>query len=95
MRDRAERMAPLMVRWRRQIHQNPELSFQEFETAKMIAEILRDIPGCQVETNVAGTTGIVARIGQGEGPVVALRADMDGLPIEEVSTQSFAPKISG
>lgn len=95
MRDRAERMAPLMVRWRRQIHQNPELSFQEFETAKMIAEILRDIPGCQVETNVAGTTGIVARIGQGEGPVVALRADMDGLPIEEVSTQSFCSQNLG
>ncbi|MDA8194920.1 MAG: amidohydrolase [Thermaerobacter sp.] len=88
-------MAPWLVRWRRAIHQRPELSFQEYETASMVAGILREIPGCLVQTNVAGTTGVVARIGRGEGPVMALRADMDALPVDEVSTHSFRSQTPG
>ncbi len=65
-------------------HQHPELSFREFETAKRMAAELRAVDGIQVTEGV-GNTGLVGVLRNGEGPVVLLRADMDGLPIEEKS----------
>jgi len=64
-------------------HRNPELSVIEFETAKRMAEELREA-GFEVTENVGGT-GVVAIMKNGEGPMVMMRADMDGLPIEEKS----------
>lgn len=68
-------------------HQNPELSLQEHETARLIREALdeRGIPYVRV-----GETGTVAVIENGEGPVVAMRGDIDGLPVEECSGKDYA-----
>ncbi|MDA0348782.1 MAG: hypothetical protein O3C43_15925 [Verrucomicrobia bacterium] len=64
-------------------HKNPELSFREFETAKRMAKELRAL-GYDVTEGV-GQTGVVAVLKNGEGPTVLLRADMDGLPVQEDS----------
>ena len=71
-----------VMEWRHHIHQNPELSNREFETAKLVANHLRDL-GIEVQTEVAHT-GVVGILKGGlPGPVVALRADMDALPVTE------------
>lgn len=71
-----------VVKWRHHLHQNPELSNREFKTAKYIEEHLRSL-GLPVQTGIAGT-GVVAVLDSGRpGPVVALRADIDGLPVPE------------
>ncbi len=73
---------PKVVGWRRDIHAHPELSFEETRTAALVAEHLRGL-GLEVQTNV-GKTGVVGILRGGRpGPVVALRADMDGLPVTE------------
>jgi len=78
-----------VVEWRRWFHQNPELSNREFNTAAQIAEILTEM-GIEPQTGVAGT-GLVAIIEGGKpGPLVALRADMDGLPVTEQTGLPFA-----
>ena len=84
-----------IVSLRRHLHQNPELSFQEFETAKFIAKELEDI-GIPFESGVAGT-GLVGLI-KGKNPdskIVALRADMDALPILEKNNVLYKSKIEG
>ncbi|NIT55756.1 MAG: amidohydrolase, partial [Aliifodinibius sp.] len=68
------------VEWRRHFHQNPELSNREEETAKYIAEYLREL-GIEVETDVAHTGVVGVLEGEKEGPVVGLRADIDALPV--------------
>jgi len=71
-----------MVKWRRHLHRHPELSFQEHETSEMIAALLTEW-GAEVRRGVAGT-GIVARIdGRLPGRAIALRADIDALPIQD------------
>jgi amidohydrolase len=71
-----------VVEWRRHIHENPELSNREFETAAMVAAHLRGL-GLDVHTGIAHT-GVVAYLrGAHDGPTIALRADMDALPVEE------------
>src|SRR5919106_3048967 len=73
---------PLVVAWRRDFHQHPELGNSEVRTAKVIADQLRKL-GYDVTTGVA-KTGVVATLkGARPGPVVALRADMDALPVTE------------
>jgi amidohydrolase len=73
---------PQVVAWRRDFHQHPELGLQEVRTAKVIAEQLRAL-GLDVQTGVAGT-GVVGILKGGKpGKVVALRSDMDGLPVTE------------
>jgi len=91
--DRLDRLAAeaqtQVVEWRRWFHQNPELSNREFNTAAHIAEILVDM-GIEARTGVAGT-GIVAVIEGGKpGPLVAIRTDMDGLPVTEQTGLPFA-----
>ncbi len=77
-----------MVEWRRYLHQNPELSFQEKETSGWIAEQL-ELLGCKVERNVGGY-GLMVQIDSGQpGPVVALRADIDALPIQDEKTCAY------
>ena len=76
------RVMPQVVAWRRDVHQHPELGNREFRTAKLIADQLTML-GLEVKTQV-GKTGVVALLRGGKpGPVVALRADMDALPVTE------------
>ena len=84
---------PKVVEWRRDFHQHPELSNQEFRTAKIVADHLRSL-GMEVETEVAHT-GVVGTLRGGDGPVVALRADMDGLPVTELVDLPFASTARG
>ncbi len=73
---------PRVVSWRRDIHQHPELGFRETRTAQLVADELRRL-GLEVRTGIA-RTGVVAVLRGGRpGPVVALRADMDALPVTE------------
>lgn len=65
-------------------HRNPELSFREYKTAARMAQELRAIPGMEV-TEKVGQTGVVGVLKNGDGPVVLVRADMDGLPVQERS----------
>ena len=83
-----------MIGWRRDIHQNPELSNQEVRTAGLVAEHLRSL-GLEVQTGVGGT-GVVGILKGGRpGKVVALRADMDALPVKELADVPFASKAKG
>lgn len=83
-----------VIAWRRDIHQNPELSNREFRTSKLVAEHLHDL-GLEVQTEVAHT-GVVALLrGSKPGPIVALRADMDALPVTEEVDLPFASKARG
>ncbi len=78
---------------RRWFHANPELSFQEFKTAAQVRDILISYGITEIHENV-GKTGVVAMIrgGAGEGPCIALRADMDALPIQETAEIDYCSK---
>jgi len=83
-----------VVQWRRWFHENPELSNREFNTAERVAEILTEM-GLEPQTGIAHT-GVVAVIEGGKpGPMVAIRADMDGLPVTEATGLPFASKVRG
>ena len=83
---------PKVIAWRRDIHEHPELGNTETRTAALIAAHLRKL-GLEVQTGVA-RTGVVGILRGGRpGPVVALRADMDGLPITESNDLPFASKV--
>ena len=91
---RAQQIEKQVVAWRRDIHQNPELSNREFRTSALVAEHLRSL-GLQVQTGVAHT-GVVGILKGGKpGPVVALRADMDALPVVEKTGLPFASVATG
>jgi len=80
-----------VITWRRHLHQYPELSNREFETAKYIINHLKSL-GLEVQTGVAHT-GVVAKLSGGKkGPLIALRADMDALPVTEQVDLPFASK---
>ena len=90
----ADKIEKKVIIWRRDIHQNPELSNREFKTAAKVAKHLRSL-GIDVETEVAHT-GVVGLLKGGKpGKVVALRADMDGLPVKEKVDLPFASKAKG
>ena len=92
--ERADEIEQEVIDWRRHFHENPELSNREFETAEYIAEYLKGL-GLDVETGVA-KTGVVAFLeGGNPGPVVGLRADMDGLPVTERTDVPFASTATG
>jgi amidohydrolase len=82
-----------VIGWRRDIHQNPELGNREFETAKKIAEHLEGLGFDEVRTGIAHT-GVVGILKGGRpGPTIALRADMDALPVAEQTGLPFASKV--
>ena len=84
-----------MTAWRRHLHQNPELGFACHETARFVETQLKAFGVDEIHTGIA-TTGIVALIkGQGEGPTIGLRADMDALPIVEETGAEYASVKDG
>ncbi|MDM8529396.1 amidohydrolase [Anaerolineales bacterium HSG24] len=89
MLEQAKQLTPELIRIRRDLHRHPELSFQEFRTAQRIAETLQEIGGLTIKTGV-GKTGVMADLGSGDGPTVAIRADMDALPILEKTGAEYA-----
>ncbi|MDP9135229.1 MAG: amidohydrolase, partial [Actinomycetota bacterium] len=89
---RVQAVTAKVVAWRRDIHQHPELSNREVRTAKVVADHLRAL-GLEVRTGVARTGVIGVLRGGKPGPVVALRADMDALPVSEEVSVPFASKV--
>jgi len=90
----AAAVQPQVVEWRRWFHQNPELSNREFNTSARIAEILRGM-GLEPRTGIAHT-GVIAVIEGGlPGPLVAIRTDIDGLPVVEQTGLPFASTVRG
>jgi amidohydrolase len=94
-RKEADALAPRLVAWRRQLHQHPELGFEEEQTSAFVAEHLREL-GLEVHTGLAhtGVVGIL-RAAQKKEAGVLLRADMDALPIQEVEGREYGSKIPG
>jgi amidohydrolase len=89
---KAAELAPRVVQWRRDIHQHPELSFQETRTAALVAQHLKSL-GLEVQTGVGGN-GVVGILRGGKpGSVVALRADMDALPVTEMVDLPFKSTV--
>jgi amidohydrolase len=94
IRQRASQIESKLIAWRRDIHQHPELGEQETRTSGLVAEHLVNL-GLEVKTGV-GRTGVIAILKGGRpGPVVALRADMDALPVKEPEGLPFASKAKG
>ena len=92
LEQQAKELEAKVIEWRRHLHQNPELSNREIKTAAYIAEHLKSL-GLKVQTGVA-VTGVVALLETGKpGPVIALRADMDALPVTERNSLPFASKV--
>ena len=84
-------MEPKVIEWRRHFHQYPELSNREVKTAALVAEHLKKL-GIEVQTGIA-KTGVIGLLKSGKpGPVIALRADMDALPVTERNSLPFASK---
>ncbi len=80
------------LEYRHRIHQNPELGNREFETARMAAEHLREL-GMEVETGIAHTGVKAVLVGGRPGPVIAVRADMDALPVAEDTDLPFKSEV--
>jgi len=93
--ERAHALREELIRLRRVIHRHPELGFQEVETARLAADTLRSL-GIRVQTGV-GTTGVVGDLerGAGEGPCIAIRADMDALPVQELNRVPYCSQVAG
>jgi amidohydrolase len=89
----AKRLQPKVVAWRRDIHEHPELGNREIRTSKLVADHLRSL-GFEVRTGVAKTGVIGVLKGGRSGGVVALRADMDALPVAEKTNLPFASKVT-
>jgi amidohydrolase len=81
-----------LIEWRRDFHKNPELSNREYKTAKKIAKHLKEI-GLKVETNIAKTGVIAILEGNQPGKVIAIRADIDGLPVTERNDLDFKSEV--
>ncbi len=88
-----QRLLPKVLAWRRDIHQHPELGNRETRTSKLVADHLRAL-GLEVKTGIA-TTGVIAVLKGGKpGPRIAIRADMDALPVTERHALPFASKVT-
>jgi len=91
--ERATMLESKLIEWRRDIHQHPELSNREFRTAELVAEHLRSLD-MEVRTGIAHT-GVIGILNAGKpGPMVALRADMDALPVTEETGLAFASTVT-
>ena len=93
IRKEIKEIEKMIIDWRRDFHQFPELSFQEHRTGDVIADELR-LMGLEPKVKV-GKTGVTADLKFGNGPVIGLRADMDALPIQETSGLPFSSQNDG
>jgi amidohydrolase len=93
MLDEAQAIKEQLSQWRRTIHRRPELGFDVQRTAELVATVLAEL-GLDVRTGV-GKTGVVGTLGKGSHPAIAIRADMDGLPIQEENTVEYASQTPG
>ena len=93
IRKEIKEIEKMIIDWRRDFHQFPELSFQEHRTGDVIADELREM-GLEPKVKV-GKTGVTADLKFGNGPVIGLRADMDALPIQETSGLPFSSQNDG
>ena len=82
-----------MHEWRRQIHSNPELAFNEHQTSNLVAQELSKM-GIDVHRGL-GQTGVVGSLRNGDGPTIGLRADMDALPILELGSTAHKSRHQG
>jgi hippurate hydrolase len=82
-----------MQGWRRDLHAHPELAFNEFRTANLVARELADM-GIDVHRGL-GKTGVVGTLSHGDGPAIALRADMDALPVKELNAFAHCSRHAG
>jgi amidohydrolase len=92
MLERAQGLSETLVALRREFHRHPEAGFQEHQTARLIANRLEEL-GIPFRSGVA-QTGVVGELGEG-GPCIALRADMDALPLQEENPVDYASEIPG
>jgi amidohydrolase len=92
--EKLDQLFPEMIQWRRFLHQHPELSYQEVNTAAFVAGHLQKL-GLQVQTGIGGHGVIGVLQGELAGPTVALRADMDALPIQDAKTNEYASQVDG
>ncbi|MGH2525002.1 MAG: M20 metallopeptidase family protein, partial [Anaerolineales bacterium] len=93
MLNKAQEVKPRLIELRRAIHRQPELGFDVYRTAELVARTLGEL-GVEAQTGV-GKTGVVGTLGEGDGPVVAIRADMDALPIQEINQVEYASQVPG
>jgi len=91
--DKATKIEKRLIEIRREIHAHPELGFQEYQTSQKVSDVLTSL-GIEHQRGVA-KTGIVATLGDGRGPTVALRADMDALPIQEANDVPYRSQTDG
>lgn len=89
----AKEIQPWIVEKRRTIHMNPELMYEEFETSKLVQNTLTELD-IKFQKDIA-ITGVVGVLGNGDGPCIALRADMDALPIHEETDIEFKSRVDG
>jgi amidohydrolase len=92
MLEKARTIQDQIISWRRDFHMYPELGFQEKRTSRLVAEIAARL-GCRVRSGV-GKTGVIAELGDGI-PIIALRADMDALPLQEANQVPYASRNPG
>src|SRR5688572_19565393 len=92
MLKQAHAISEELIEWRRDFHMHPEIGFELHRTSKIVADELEKM-GYRVRRGI-GKTGVVAEIGEG-GKLVAIRADMDALPILEQNNHEYASKIPG
>jgi amidohydrolase len=93
MLQEAQQIKADLIQWRRAIHLQPELGFNVFRTAELVAQTLSE-QGIETQTGV-GKSGVVAYLGEQRGPVIAIRADMDALPIQEENLVEYASQVPG
>ncbi len=92
--EEVEEFEPRIIELRRRVHEHPELAYHEVETARLIANRLKPL-GIDVRTGVGGTGVLGVLKGERPGKVVALRADMDALPVQEMVELPFKSKVEG
>jgi amidohydrolase len=92
--DEARLLAPHVIGWRRHMHQRPEVAFREHETARFVREVLATLPGLSISRPTE--TSVMARlVGEVPGRVIAVRADIDALPIHEENDIPFRSQVDG
>ena len=94
-RELPEQLREQVVAWRRFLHQHPEPSFHEHDTSQFVADTLASFGGLEISRPTP--TSVMARLigGGGPGPVLAIRADMDALPIQEANSHEFVSQVPG